>query len=810
MRRYIRFILIIIVILISFSCKSNHNGELPKKKDSLTVNISLLTIIDESKALFVSENLINNINIYLFNEQGKLITFRYIDNLSSSFLPLVIWNEKSGYFYAIANIGRRYYVTMKEIEDGRHQLSSPSELSSPSGAVLMSGKTDLIALYNNADIPIPLKRACSRIELQLNKSYFTGSEFNVTKITMKNVPKGVMLFKENRPTLNEEIFREGDSREGDQLLGLESGYLAFYCYENMQGTLLPENNDLLQKVLTGHPAETVSTYIEIIANYRSEVSHGSIIYRFYPGRNNHSNFDIARNTAYTITFFPVGDGRGYPNWRIDENNLKDYVSKITLTPNSITFNKLGEIVIVTPTILPLSAFDKRVSWSSSNPIVAHVDDSGRVTSLSEGETIITASAVDGSGTSTSIPCIVESELPSATINVTNYIAFRGEEFHLSLSDIRPSGGLVTWSSSSSGVASVTPTTSNSASVEGRIIGDAVIYAMVNGKVVASCNITVVPLIVTFSNNNIKTFQGFNDTIVYSVSPPQASSLKLLWEKENPSDSYSYFPYPDNPNIIRGGDDFHLSWLSSEIRVSFVDYPSAGFFSFYHTNYPAITVEKEINLVWGVETMIPLSERKYYDALSSKRPASFNHPSAYLFFENIIDTGLRPEILASGEIIAQNYFGDFPMNACTYGDDGILYKEPLNIRIHQIINVYQHFIFTNIIYQDSINSHCQYSRERRYALHPNNSIIRPTDNYLISGEENYYEVPYDPLNYETLCTDSGILYVSLNDYLTIINPIYSAIISPLYGALKITEHYRRVILNNSQIIPVYIISTDKWH
>jgi len=67
---------------------------------------------------------------------------------------------------------------------------------------------------------------------------------------------------------------------------------------------------------------------------------------------------------------------------------------------SVTLNKatatlfLGNTVRLTATVYPADATNNGVTWSSSNPAVATVAD-GIVTSLTAGETTITATTVDG-------------------------------------------------------------------------------------------------------------------------------------------------------------------------------------------------------------------------------------------------------------------------------------------------------------------------------------------------------------------------------------------------------------------------------
>lgn len=98
----------------------------------------------------------------------------------------------------------------------------------------------------------------------------------------------------------------------------------------------------------------------------------------------------------------------------DEDEPSDYVTFITLLGDRHLLMNEGESRTLTYGIEPRSALDKSVTWSSSNPSVASVDDSGLVKALSVGIATITASANDGSGKSgNSFICAYSFKTPEA-------------------------------------------------------------------------------------------------------------------------------------------------------------------------------------------------------------------------------------------------------------------------------------------------------------------------------------------------------------------------------------------------------------
>ena len=72
------------------------------------------------------------------------------------------------------------------------------------------------------------------------------------------------------------------------------------------------------------------------------------------------------------------------------------VTGISLNKSSLTMDALGTFQM-TASVYPDSANDKRITWSSSDPAIASVDENGLVTALKKGTATITAAAMDGSG-----------------------------------------------------------------------------------------------------------------------------------------------------------------------------------------------------------------------------------------------------------------------------------------------------------------------------------------------------------------------------------------------------------------------------
>lgn len=75
------------------------------------------------------------------------------------------------------------------------------------------------------------------------------------------------------------------------------------------------------------------------------------------------------------------------------------VTGVSLNKSETTLN-VGGTAQLTATVTPTNATNQNVTWESSNPSVATVDESGKVTAIAPGEATITVTTEDGSKTAT--------------------------------------------------------------------------------------------------------------------------------------------------------------------------------------------------------------------------------------------------------------------------------------------------------------------------------------------------------------------------------------------------------------------------
>lgn len=198
--------------------------------------------------------------------------------------------------------------------------------------------------------------------------------------------------------------------------------------------------------------------------------------------------------------------------------------------------KVGDSFILTATVLPENATDKSLSWTSSDPDVATVDENGNVTAVNVGECIVTVTAADGSDVSVSCTVTVSPRLvESIELDYYKWNGFPGEYLAISatISPDNVTDKTVIWNSSDPEVAAVDET--------GLVIavrpGSALITATTSNGLSATCEVTVLPILVEFIMLNPSEIQGVigeSFTIEATILPENASEPKIEWKSTNPT------------------------------------------------------------------------------------------------------------------------------------------------------------------------------------------------------------------------------------------------------------------------------------
>lgn len=212
------------------------------------------------------------------------------------------------------------------------------------------------------------------------------------------------------------------------------------------------------------------------------------------------------------------------------------VTSITINnvPTSIT---VGSTVTLSPIVLPQNALNQGVTWTSSNTSVATINPNGVVTTIGIGETVITATANDGSGISTTAVLLVTGiKMTGITLGYQTLSMKIGDAVTITtlLAPTNVTNKTLIWTSSNAAVASVDISGVVTAISPGTT--EILATAYDGSGVKATCIVTVSPILITgitLSQTQLTlTSAATPSTLTATVSPVNATNKTITWSSSN--------------------------------------------------------------------------------------------------------------------------------------------------------------------------------------------------------------------------------------------------------------------------------------
>jgi len=216
------------------------------------------------------------------------------------------------------------------------------------------------------------------------------------------------------------------------------------------------------------------------------------------------------------------------------------VNGIQVDKNQVLLNSYGKTDTITATIIPEDAFDRKVTWSSSNSNVVKVDLNGKVTAINNGTATITVTTNNGNKTA-SILVNVNFTVVSVTDIVLNNTNILLDGFGKSVTltaTVSPKNATknrIIWESSDNDIASVTENgevtainngvaTITATTIDGNKKATAIIHVKydvipVTGISISDSFVTLKNIGETFSINTI-------------ILPVNAINSKITWISSN--------------------------------------------------------------------------------------------------------------------------------------------------------------------------------------------------------------------------------------------------------------------------------------
>ena len=200
----------------------------------------------------------------------------------------------------------------------------------------------------------------------------------------------------------------------------------------------------------------------------------------------------------------------------------------------------GEAAQLTATVLPEDATNKNVTWKSSTPSIATVDQSGNIKAVSEGIATITVTTEDGSKKDTCEVNVAKKVIPvtSVSLNKNKLEMVEGDDAQLTATVLpeNATNKSVTWKSSTESVATVDQN-GNIKAISG---GYTYVYVItVDGNKIDSCEVIVTKKVipvtgVTLDKDKLGLYEDETVQLIPTVLPENATNKNIIWSSSNES------------------------------------------------------------------------------------------------------------------------------------------------------------------------------------------------------------------------------------------------------------------------------------
>ena len=403
-----RIITMAITALLMCSCIYEDLSDCPNfiqgigKPVDVEFCVSCTDSIETKSSISASETAVTNLNLFVYYD-GKLETSSYIESPTSFSMSLV--KGRTYNMYALANMGRvSAPFTEEEMKDYQYSISKVTDIKL--AFPMCWSLADKTISGSGPRVNINLERMVSRINFSIDSSEL--EDFTVTAVRLRQAALKMYPFFDNGSegsmASNLSEVGDGDWASSSDLTKLNAGQkIWFYALENCQGVLLPGNKSAESKIPSEIPyGSELCTYLEMTASYSGEyegvpVSSDNVVYRFYIGNDNCSDFNVRRNNSVDISLTVTRDRIFDESWKVSYgDDLPEVNYSLTIVKPNMELS-IGETANLSAMYIKNVGGVKNsesdvtayAAWSSSNASVATVS-AGKITAKGVGTATITA------------------------------------------------------------------------------------------------------------------------------------------------------------------------------------------------------------------------------------------------------------------------------------------------------------------------------------------------------------------------------------------------------------------------------------
>lgn len=213
-------------------------------------------------------------------------------------------------------------------------------------------------------------------------------------------------------------------------------------------------------------------------------------------------------------------------------NHKIRPTSVSVTPANASIHD-GETVTLTATVLPENAYDRTVTWTSSNQDIATVDANGVVTGKGNGTATITATTVNGLTATSNVTVTVLAKSISVSPTSLDMYADTSSQFTATVLPANAANKAVKWETSNADVATVDENGLVSAVGNGTATITAVTADGTNLSATAQVNVTTLVTAIVLDPSYIEAVKGDKFTISATVYPATATNPDIVWSSTDP-------------------------------------------------------------------------------------------------------------------------------------------------------------------------------------------------------------------------------------------------------------------------------------
>ena len=216
--------------------------------------------------------------------------------------------------------------------------------------------------------------------------------------------------------------------------------------------------------------------------------------------------------------------------------VREHVNSIVLNKTETSITHYDEYTLEA-TVGPETAYDRSVTWTSSNPQAVSVDENGRITALSvtDFDVIITATTNDLGLTATCKVTVTPKRVEGIALTDTQIRVEKNRQYALDVvfTPENADDKAVTWSSSNTSVATVDETGLVTVKTNS---GSATITATSHdGGFKASCAVTAIPVKTTgiwLSDDSFEILNHETRTLTAFFAPDDAEYVSVAWSSSD--------------------------------------------------------------------------------------------------------------------------------------------------------------------------------------------------------------------------------------------------------------------------------------